>query len=138
MNRFTVQESLVAEFISALNEAGMQRGYANDPKKPYYWRGFVPKDYSTRALFLRYNVDENNTAVYADDDDFMRSIEIGGEVYTNNGYGDSAYQDLCIEIENKLKEHRFIIEWLQEDTDASFNVDAPISIKRFTVTKNKV
>lgn len=138
MNRFKTQESLVASFISALNAAGMQRGYGNDPNKPHYWRGFVPKDYSTRELFLRYNVDENDTAVYADDDDFMRSIEIGGEVYTNNGYGDGAYQDLCIAIEENLEANGFKIEWGQEDTDASFNVDAPVSIKRFTATKNKV
>lgn len=138
MNRIETQEYLVAEFITALNNAGMQISHGSDPNKPYYWRGFVPKGYSTKALFLRYNVDSNDTEYYADNKDFMRSITIGGEIYTNNGYGDEAYQNLCIEIENQLTLSGFYIEWEQEDTDSSFNVDNPISIKRFTVTKNKI
>lgn len=134
--RFEKQEIIVAKFMSALNLAGMQPTYGNDEAKPRYWRGFVPKSYSNEALFLRFNVDDNEIIYSADDCDFMQTVPIGGEIYTHNGYGDSDYQSLCKNIEEKLTENRFNIEWAQEDTDSSFNVDDPIHIKRFSVTNN--
>ena len=137
MNRFETQESFVAEFIVALTNAGMQAGAGADLTKPRYFRGYVPPERSTDALFLRYNIDENNTLYFSDDKDFIREIVIGGEVYTRNGYGDSDYQDLCEDIEDECVKKGFAVEWENESTDASFDANSPISIKRFSVTKNK-
>ena len=137
MNRFSTQESIVADFINVLIAAGMQYASGADDTKPRFHRGFVPPEKSTEALFLRYNVDDNNTIESSDNDDFIREVVIGGEIYTRNGYGDSDYQDLCENIEKECKKSRFQIEWENESTDASFDVDSPMPIKRYTVIKNK-
>lgn len=138
MNKFETQESLVSGFLSALNNAGLQPAGGSDQTKTKYYRGFVTKAGSDAALYVRYNVDDNDTVYSSDDSDFMRGIEIGGEVYTKNGYGDTDYQDLCYNIEESCKESGYILEWGGESTDASFDPDSPVALKRFTVTKNKI
>ena len=130
-NRFEKQEIAVDMFVNALKNAGMQSSYG-ERQKPRFWRGFVDKDYATEALFVRFSIDDNNIPYSADNFDFMQSVEIGGEVYTNNGYFDSQYLVLCANIEECMQENNIDIQWLGEDTDASFNVDNPIKLKRFT------
>lgn len=138
MDRFRTQESIVAGFLSILNSAGMQSSFGSNKTKPRYYRGYCPPDATKKAIFLRYVADFNETVSSADNDDFMRKTEIGGEIYTKNGYGDATYQLLCYNIERYCAQNGYNIEWFGEDTDTSFDVNSPIAFKRFTVTKNKV
>lgn len=137
-NRFGKQETAVVAFTTALDNAGMQPSYGNNTSKPRYWRGFVEKNYANEALFLRFLVDDNNIPYSADDFDFMQNIEIGGEIYTNNGYNDSAYLSLCGNIEAYMQENNIDFQWLGEDTDASFDIDNPIRLKRFSAKINLI
>lgn len=131
-NRFQTQELAVGAFTDALTDAGMQPSYGDDATKPRYWRGFVDKDYATEPLFLRFIVDNNEIPYSADNYDFLQEVEIGGEVYTNNGYEDEDYIDLCLAIEAQMQNNNIEFQWLGEDSDASFDVDNPIRLKRFT------
>lgn len=135
--RFQTQESLVSGFVNALVQAGMQNATGSSKTKYRFFRGYVPPKHSKEAIFLRYSVDENDTPHYADNVDFMRSIEIGGEIYTRNGYGDETFKTLCNNIESECSDGGYRIEWEGEDTDASLDADSPIALKRFTVIKNK-
>ena len=143
--RFEKQEAAVAAFVNALENAGMQSAYDNvldsnnNPLDlPRYFRGYVDKNLATDALFVRFIVDDNEIPYSADNFDFLQTIEIGGEVYTYNGYNDSDYIDLCLAIESQMQSNEIDFKWLGEGTDASFDIDNPIKLKRFTATINKI
>lgn len=135
--RFEKQEEAITLFTEALNDAGMQPSYGLKTK-PRYWRSFVEKNYATESLFLRFIVDTNDIPYSADNFDFLQSVEIGGEFYTNNGFNDIAYIRICEEIESCMQEKNIEFQWLGEDTDASFDIDNPIRLKRFTAKINTI
>lgn len=138
MDRFNTQESIVSGFLTILNTAGMQASYGKNATKPHYYRGFVPPTAVKKPLFLRYVVDVNESVYKADNDDFMRRTEIGGEIYTKNGFDDPTYKTLCANIESNCLSNGYSIEWFGESTDTSLDAQSTIAFKRFTVIKNKV
>lgn len=123
MNKFALRETAVANFESALNNAGMQNSYGSEDK-PKYWRGDV-KDVNC-DLFLSYTVDEPVNLESCDNDLFRQQFFFSGQLFTRSGYGDADFQDLAEAIETACKNANIFIKWQGEGEDKSLDTEATI------------
>lgn len=120
---FEIKETAVANFQTALNNAGMQRSSGTEVK-PKYWRGRA--DNIDQDLFLVFTVTDNMEIEACDNESLRRIVYINGEIYTRSGANDSNYQDLANNIEKSCKALDINIVFSDDGIDSSIDADSPI------------
>jgi len=127
--KFGLREQFVANFQTALEQAGMQYAYGTDETKPRYWRGQV--DNVDEDLFLLFSASEPTLLEEADNKLYREELYIDGQLFTRSGYTDSDFQDLAEEIEKKCKALNIFISWTGEGRDNSIDTESPLYYVNF-------
>lgn len=140
MTTISTREAFVANFESALKNAGMVRGKTSGTitNAPMYWRGIV-KD-TDKALYLVYNVYDSPETIAADNKPFMRTIYIYGTVFTRNGKSDEDYQALLSDIQTECEKAVPKITFLlgSEDAQTPTDPESIIDYINFTAYQKRI
>ena len=133
MSKFSYKEKIVAEFQTALETAGMQPSAGLDDFKPRYFRGNVTE--SSDSIYLSFTVTDDLEDTSADNDDWLRTIYIDGELYCRKGSGDAEYQTLANNIEFECKKVGITVTFGGDGTIAPVDTEQQIYFCRFEAYK---
>lgn len=140
MSIITTRESFVANFETALQNAGMINGYVTSKSVilPMYWRGIV-RD-TNKTLYLVYNVYDSPETVASDNKPFIRTIYIYGTLFTRNGKTDEDYQILLNNIQKECEKTIPQITFMlgSEDVQMPTDPDSAIDYINFTAYQKRI
>ena len=120
MSKFAQKELAVAKFVDICRSCGMQKYYqketdADGNLKPKIYRGIVLKDAQKSSIYMRFQVTDDFEEIAADNVSWFRTTYIDGALYSANGEGDEAFQDLANKLSEEFDKHDTIKFGFTED-----------------------